>query len=63
MERTGPARVVADTGEVLVTAYAVRAEAMWPALYAKARAGGDRSVRTEAFDTTATGEWQRAPRS
>jgi hypothetical protein len=54
-------RVVADTCEALVTACAPGAEVMWPALYAKARADGDRSVRIEAFDTMATGEWQLAP--
>lgn len=54
-------RVVADTGEALVTACAPGAEAMWPALYAKARADGDRSVRVEAFDAMATGEWQLTP--
>ncbi|MFC9843850.1 DUF402 domain-containing protein [Streptomyces sp. NPDC060223] len=54
-------RVVADTCEALVTACAPGAEVMWPALHAKARADGDRSVRIEAFDTMATGEWQLAP--
>ncbi|MGR8012273.1 DUF402 domain-containing protein [Streptomyces hypolithicus] len=54
-------RVIADTGEALVTACAPGAEARWPALYAKARAEGDRSVRTEAFDAMATGEWELAP--
>ncbi|WP_235990919.1 hypothetical protein [Streptomyces ureilyticus] len=54
-------RVIADTSEALVTAYAPGAEARWPALYAKARADGDRSVRTEAFDAMATGEWKLAP--
>ncbi len=51
-------RVVADTGQVLVAACAPGAEARWPALYAKARADGDRSVRTEAFDAMAAGEWE-----
>ncbi|WP_033329654.1 DUF402 domain-containing protein [Streptomyces yerevanensis] len=54
-------RVVADTSEALVTACAPGAQARWPALYAKARADGDRSVRTEAFDAMATGEWELAP--
>jgi hypothetical protein len=54
-------RVVADTSEALVTACAPGAEARWPALYAKARADGDRSVRTEAFDAMATGEWELEP--
>ncbi|MFE9399870.1 DUF402 domain-containing protein [Streptomyces flavidovirens] len=54
-------RVLADTGEALVTACAPGAEARWPTLYAKARAEGDRSVRTEAFDAMATGEWDLAP--
>ncbi len=30
------------------------------ALYAKARPDGDRSVRTEAFEAMATGEWELA---
>ncbi|MFG3015887.1 DUF402 domain-containing protein [Streptomyces cinerochromogenes] len=54
-------RVVADTGEALVTACAPGAEARWPALYAKARADGDRSMRTEAFDAMASGAWELAP--
>ncbi|MGP3635338.1 DUF402 domain-containing protein [Streptomyces sp. 24-1644] len=54
-------RVVADTGEALVTACAPGAQALWPALYAKARVDGDRSVRTKAFDAMATGEWELAP--
>jgi hypothetical protein len=54
-------RVIADTSEALVTACAPGAEARWPALYAKARAEGDRSVRTEAFDAMATGEWELTP--
>ncbi|MFD5662620.1 DUF402 domain-containing protein [Streptomyces hirsutus] len=41
-------RVVADTSEALVTACLPGAETRWPALYVKARADGDRSVRTEA---------------
>uniref|UniRef100_A0AAU2AF25 DUF402 domain-containing protein n=1 Tax=Streptomyces sp. NBC_00093 TaxID=2975649 RepID=A0AAU2AF25_9ACTN len=53
-------RVVADTGAALVTACAPGAEARWPALYAKARADGDRSVRTEAFEAMAAGEWELA---
>lgn len=53
-------RVLADTGEALVTACAPGAEARWPALYAKARDDGDRSVRTEAFDAVATGQWELA---
>ncbi|MFI5774510.1 DUF402 domain-containing protein [Streptomyces sp. NPDC051658] len=53
-------RVLADTGEALVTACAPGAEARWPALYAKARDNGDRSVRTEAFDAMATGLWELA---
>ncbi|MFF3342985.1 hypothetical protein [Streptomyces flavidovirens] len=54
-------RVLADTGEALVTACAPGAEARWPTLYAKARTEGDRSVRNEAFDAMATGEWDLAP--
>lgn len=50
-------RVVADTGEALVCACAPGAQARWPALYAKARTDGERSVRTEAFDALAAGEW------
>ncbi|MEW1724721.1 DUF402 domain-containing protein [Streptomyces sp. NPDC093109] len=53
-------RVVSDTGEALVTACAPGAQARWPALYAQARAEGDRAVRTEAFDAMATGEWELA---
>lgn len=53
-------RVVSDTGDALVTACAPGAQARWPALYAQARAEGDRSVRTEAFDAMATGEWELA---
>ncbi|MFF5505808.1 DUF402 domain-containing protein [Streptomyces roseolus] len=53
-------RVLADTGDALVTACAPGAEARWPALYAKARDHGDRSVRTEAFDALATGRWELA---
>ncbi|WP_371657442.1 hypothetical protein [Streptomyces sp. NBC_00280] len=46
-------RVVFDTGAALVTACAPGAEARRPALYAKARADGDRSVRAKAFEATA----------
>ncbi|MFC9398137.1 hypothetical protein ACFTWS_34025 [Streptomyces sp. NPDC057027] len=53
-------RVVADTGEALVTACAPGAETRWPALYAKARTDGDRSVRIDAFDAMATGERELA---
>ncbi|MEV8398427.1 DUF402 domain-containing protein [Streptomyces niveus] len=51
-------RVVADTGEALVTACVPGAQARWPALYAQARGEGDRSVRTEAFDAMASGRWE-----
>ncbi|WP_406326038.1 DUF402 domain-containing protein [Streptomyces niveus] len=51
-------RVVADTGEALVTACPPGAQARWPALYAQARGEGDRSVRTEAFDAMASGRWE-----
>lgn len=51
-------RVVADTSAALVTACAPGAEARWPALYAKARNGGERSARTEAFDAMAAGQWE-----
>ncbi|MFE2848879.1 DUF402 domain-containing protein [Streptomyces scopuliridis] len=54
-------RVLADTSEALVTACAPGAETRWPALYAKARADGDRSLRTDAFDAMATGEWELTP--
>ncbi|MFD5753665.1 DUF402 domain-containing protein [Streptomyces sp. NPDC127033] len=54
-------RVIADTGEALVTACAPGAQTLWPSLYAKARADGDRTVRTEAFDAMATGQWKLAP--
>ncbi|NUS10656.1 MAG: DUF402 domain-containing protein [Streptomyces sp.] len=54
-------RVVADTADALVTACAPGAQTRWPTLYTRARAEGDRSVRAEAFDAMATGEWQLAP--
>lgn len=53
-------RVIADTSEALVTACAPGAEARWPALYAKARGDGDRTVRTEACDAMASGVWELA---
>ncbi|MEU0629289.1 DUF402 domain-containing protein [Streptomyces sp. NPDC005989] len=57
---TAALRALAGTGEALVTACAPGAEARWPALHAKARDDGDRSVRTEAFDARATGLWELA---
>jgi hypothetical protein len=54
-------RVVEDSCAALVTACCPGAEALWPSLYAKARAGGDPSARTEAFDAMATGEWDLVP--
>lgn len=54
-------RVIADTPQTPVTACAPGAEARWPTLYARARAEGDRSVRTTAFDAPAAGEWELAP--
>ncbi|MFF3767340.1 hypothetical protein ACFYYR_25095 [Streptomyces sp. NPDC001922] len=54
-------RVITDTGDALVTACPPGSQALWPALYAKARVDGDRSVRTEAFDAMATGQWELAP--
>ncbi len=56
-------RVVADTSEALVAACAPGADACWPTLYAKARADNDRSMRTEAFEALATGEWDLSPGS
>ncbi|WP_308406686.1 DUF402 domain-containing protein [Streptomyces sp. AC555_RSS877] len=56
-------RVVADTSEALVAACAPGADARWPTLYAKARADNDRSMRTEAFEALATGEWDLSPGS
>ncbi|MER7833878.1 hypothetical protein [Streptomyces sp. NPDC095602] len=53
-------RVIADTGEALVTACAPGAQARWPALYVKARAQADSSMRTDAFDAMATGVWELA---
>ncbi|MEU2956641.1 DUF402 domain-containing protein, partial [Streptomyces xanthochromogenes] len=53
-------RVVAGTGEALVTVCAPGAKARWSELYARARAEGDRSLRTEAFEAMATGEWELA---
>ncbi|MCM2416479.1 hypothetical protein [Streptomyces sp. RKAG290] len=54
-------RVLLDSTEALVTACPPGAQAVWPSLYAKARADGDPSVRTEAFDAMATGEWELGP--
>ncbi|MEW1693279.1 DUF402 domain-containing protein [Streptomyces sp. NPDC091265] len=54
-------RVLLDSAEALVTACPPGAQAVWPSLYAKARADGDPSVRTEAFDAMATGEWELGP--
>ncbi|MFF7776215.1 DUF402 domain-containing protein [Streptomyces tanashiensis] len=51
-------RVIACTSEAMVTACAPGAQARWPALYARARADGDRTVRSEAFDELATGQWE-----
>ncbi|MFI9311321.1 DUF402 domain-containing protein [Streptomyces triculaminicus] len=53
-------RVVADTSEALVAACLPGAETRWPALYVKARADGDRAVRTEAFEAMASGVWELA---
>ncbi|MFB7355810.1 DUF402 domain-containing protein [Streptomyces gardneri] len=53
-------RVIDDTDQALITACAPGAQVRWPALYARARAEDDRSVRTEAFDALATGEWELA---
>ncbi|MCM2416661.1 DUF402 domain-containing protein [Streptomyces sp. RKAG293] len=53
-------RVLADTGEALVTACPPGAQALWPALYARARSEGERSVRTEAIHAMASGEWELA---
>ncbi|WP_225080288.1 hypothetical protein [Streptomyces sp. CoT10] len=50
----------ADTSEALVAACPPGAETRWPALYVKARADGDRAVRTEAFDAMASGVWELA---
>ncbi len=54
-------RVIEDSDVALVTACHPGAEALWPSLYAKAHADGDRTMRTEAFDAMATGEWELAP--
>lgn len=54
-------RVIADTPQALVTACAPGAQVRWPALYARAQAEGDRSVRTLAFEALASGEWDLAP--
>ncbi|MGW7759028.1 hypothetical protein ACWGK6_47460 [Streptomyces violaceusniger] len=53
--------VIGDTREALLTACCPGAEARWPSLYAKARAGGDHSVRMEGFDAIAAGEWELVP--
>jgi hypothetical protein len=54
-------RVVEDSGSALVTACCPGAEALWPSLYAQARADGEPSARTEAFDAMAAGRWELAP--
>ncbi|MFG2630303.1 hypothetical protein [Streptomyces sp. NPDC048473] len=54
-------RVIEDSDAELVTACGPGAEARWASLYAKARAGDARAVRTPAFDAMATGEWELAP--
>ncbi|MET9450420.1 hypothetical protein [Streptomyces cinerochromogenes] len=48
-------RVVADTGEALVTACAPGAEARWPALYAKAALGRDTAVDIGEESVSAVG--------
>ncbi|MEU4896159.1 DUF402 domain-containing protein [Streptomyces sp. NPDC044780] len=54
-------RVVDDTGEALVTACCPGSETRWSSSYAKVRADGDRSVRTEAFEAMAAGERELVP--
>ncbi len=54
-------RVIADSGEALLTACPPGAEARWPTLYAKAHADGDRTARMDAFDAMATGVWDLMP--
>jgi hypothetical protein len=54
-------RVIEDTDVALIAACRPGAQALWPSLYAKARSDGDRSVRMEAFDAMATGEWELVP--
>ncbi|MGY5118337.1 DUF402 domain-containing protein [Streptomyces sp. 900105755] len=51
-------RVVGDLSDALVAACPPGAETRWPALYLKARADGDRTLRTEAFDAMACGAWE-----
>ncbi|WP_421110342.1 DUF402 domain-containing protein [Streptomyces sp. NEAU-S77] len=53
-------RVIADTDTTLVTACCPGAEALWPSPYDRARSVGEPSVRTEAFEAMAAGEWELA---
>ncbi|TLS45386.1 DUF402 domain-containing protein [Streptomyces montanus] len=53
-------RVIEDTDTAMVTACCPGAEARWPSLYARARSD-DRSVRREAFEAMAAGEWELGP--
>ncbi|WP_257232541.1 DUF402 domain-containing protein [Streptomyces sp. Rer75] len=59
-DRIEALRVIADTDTALVTACCPGAEALWPSLYARARSTGEPSVRTEAFEGMAAGEWELA---
>ena len=54
-------RVLADSGEALVTACQPGAEVRWPSLYAKAHADDDRTARTKAFEAMAAGVWDLVP--
>lgn len=54
-------RVIEDTSAALVTACRPGAQARWPSLYVKSRHEEDRSLRVEAFEAMATGEWELAP--
>lgn len=51
-------RVIEDSDTALVTACRPGAEALWPSLYAKAHTDGARTMRIEAFDAMAAGEWE-----
>ncbi|MET9877613.1 DUF402 domain-containing protein [Actinacidiphila glaucinigra] len=54
-------RVLDDTSTGLVTACAPGAHTRWPVPYARARAAGELSARTDAMDALATGQWELTP--
>ncbi|WP_326578669.1 DUF402 domain-containing protein [Actinacidiphila glaucinigra] len=54
-------RVLDDTSTGLVTACAPGAQTRWPVPYARSRAAGELSGRTDAMDALATGRWELTP--